>query len=297
MLIKKDIESGEITGRLAVNTLEGAFRSIKTPTQEILKELVQLIKNIRNLEWSEKKVFDFSVKDLSNLGLVHMSRLMYRACVHPVRRMTEFPIRIYGHFCSNESKIITEEWIPYLESEIESSPKREHEEEQHRLVAVTALGKLGHINGLRTLVKVIDGSITTSPMVRSVAVYSLKRVARLNPVLVKPILLAIIDNPAENTLVRIAAVSVIPWAQPSMAQIQKIAMRTWFEPSKQVASFIYSTLKSLAVTEVPELKAVGLKASSILQALKPHHYGAQYSQNYNFAEFVGYLKTATRYQS
>ena len=290
MLIKKEIEKEELTGRQAINTLEGAFRSVRTPTKELLKELIQLIKNLRNLQWNENQTFGSSIKDLYSISMVQMSKLLYRACIHPVRRMTEFPIRIYGHFCSNESSIITEEWIPYLESELESTSGRNVENEQYRLVAITSLGKLGHINGLRSLVNVIDGTITQRPMVRSVAVYSLKRIARLNPVLVKPILLSIIDNPAENTQVRIAAVSVLPWSQPSMAQLQKIAARTWFEPSKQVSSFIYSTLKNLAQTEVPELKAVGQKAQSIIQMIKPVQYGAQFAQNVNFAEFVNYLK-------
>ena len=292
MLIKKDIESNELTGRLAANVLESAFRSIKTPTEDMLKELVQLVKNLKNLNWNEHQILSYRIKDISSLASIHMSKLFYRACIHPVRRMTEFPVRVYGHFCSNESRVITDDWIPHLKSEIESSSSRHQDDQQSRLTAITSLGKLGHINGLHTLVKVIDGRINATPLVRSVAVYSLKRVARLNPVMTKPILLSIIDNPAENTLVRIAAVSVLPWAQPSTAQLQKIAMRTWFEPSRQVAAFIYSTLKSLTTTEVPELKAVGLKASSVIQMAQPHNFGAQYSHNTNFADFVGYLKTA-----
>ena len=292
MLIKKDIESGDLTGRAAINALEGAMRSVRTPTKELLKELVQLVKSVKSLQWDDQKTIGSSIKDLYSVGMVQMSKLLYRACIHPVRRMTEFPIRIYGHFCSNESSIITEEWIPYLESELESTSSRNQEDEHSRLVAIASIGKLGHIKGLHPLVKVIDGTLSKRPMVRSVAVYSLKRIARQNPVVIKPILLSIIDNPAENTQVRIAAVSVLPWAQPSMAQLQKIAVRTWFEPSKQVASFIYSTLKNLAVTEVPELKAVGQKASSLIQMVKPAQYGIQYSHNANYAEFVNYLKTS-----
>ena len=292
MLIKKEIENGELTGRAAINVLEGALRSVRTPTKELLKELVQLIKNIKNLQWNENTTIGTTLKDLQSISTIQMSKLLYRACIHPVRRMTEFPIRIYGHFCSNESSIITEEWIPYLESELESTSSRHQEDDHYRLVSIASLGKLGHIKGLKSLVKVIEGSISKRPMIRSVAVYSLKRIARQNPVLIKPILLSIIDNPAENTQVRIAAVSVLPWSQPSMAQLQKVAIRTWFEPSKQVASFIHSTLKSLVDTEVPELKAVGLKARSIVHMVKPSQYGIQFAQNANFADFVNYLKTS-----
>ena len=292
MLIKQEIESGELTGRAAINVLEGAFRSVRTPTKELLKELVQLIKNLKNLHWNENTTMGTTLKDLYSVSSIQMSKLLYRACIHPVRRMTEFPIRVYGHFCSNESSIITEEWIPYLESELEPTSRNQQDDDHYRLVSIASLGKLGHIKGLQSLVKVIDGSISKRPMIRSVAVYSLKRIAKQNPVLIKPILLSIIDNPAENTQVRIAAVSVLPWSQPSMAQLQKVAIRTWFEPSKQVASFIQSTLKSLVNTEVPELKAVGLKASSIVHMVKPSQYGIQFAQNVNFADFVNYLKTS-----
>jgi hypothetical protein len=292
MLIKKDIENGELSGRTAINVLEGAFRSVRTPTKELLKELVQLVKNLKNLQWNEHKTFGTTLKDLESIGMVQMSKLLYRACINPVRRMTEFPVRIYGHFCSNESSIITEEWIPYLESELESSSSRHQEDDHLRLVAITSLGKLGHIKALHPLIKAIEGKISKRPLVRSVSVYSLKRIAKQNPVLIKPILLSIIDNPAENTQVRIAAVSVLPWSQPSTAQLQTVAIRTWFEPSKQVASFIYSTLKNLAETEVPELKAVGAKASSIISMVKPYQYGAQFSHNINFSDYVKYLKMA-----
>ena len=292
MLIKKDIESGDLQGRSAINALESALRSVRTPTKELLKELVQLVKNLKNMHWDQQNALGSSIKDLYTISTIQMSKLLHRACINPVRRMTEFPVRVYGHFCSNESSIITEDWIPYLESELESTSRRNQEDEHYRLVAISSIGKLGHIKGLQSLVKVIDGRVTKNPMVRSVAVYSLKRLAKLNPVMIKPILLAIIDNPAETTQVRIAAVSVLPWSQPSMAELQKISVRTWFEPSKQVASFIYSTLKNLVDTEVPELKSVGLKASSIIRMVKPFQYGAQFSQNVNFAKFVNYLKTA-----
>ena len=44
--------------------------------------------------------------------------------------------------------------------------------------------------------------------------------------------------------------------------------RTWLEPSKEVASFIYSTLKTLTMTEVPELRLVGEQARGIITLVK-----------------------------
>ena len=62
-------------------------------------------------------------------------------------------------------------------------------------------------------------------MVRSLAVYSLKKVARIQPTVVRPLLLTIIDNVAEAAEVRIAAVAILPWTQPTTAELQKIAVR------------------------------------------------------------------------
>ena len=48
--------------------------------------------------------------------------------------------------------------------------------------------------------------------------------------------------------------------------------RTWLEPSKEVASFIYSTLKTLTMTEVPELRLVGEQARGIITLVRKNYY-------------------------
>merc|ERR1719391_338803 len=95
---------------------------------------------------------------------------------------------------------------------------------------------------------------------RTIAVNALKRVVKMNPTEMRPILMSIIVNPVESAEVRIAAVSILPFSQPTTAELQKLAIRSWMEPSEQVSSFIVSTLRSLSLSQVPELKTVGLKA-------------------------------------
>jgi len=129
-----------------------------------------------------------------------------------------------------------------------------------KLNIVTAIGKLGHLKAVEILKPIIT-NVQYNEMVRSLAIYSLQRVAVLEPAHVKPILMSIIENIAERPEVRIAAVAVLPYAQPTVAELKMVAVRTWLEPSKQVASFIYSTLRSLAVTEVPELKPVDFEST------------------------------------
>ena len=62
------------------------------------------------------------------------------------------------------------------------------------------------------------------------------------------------------------------------------------EPSKEVASFIYSTLKSLTVTDVPELKMVGLQVRGVMSLVKPVVLGVQYAHNLHLSKLVNYLE-------
>merc|ERR1712121_518064 len=209
---------------------------------------------------------------------------------------------VFGVFGTKNSQVLTEKFIPLLVEEIERT-----ESEHVRLSAILALGKTGHLNGLKTLVKQIEliAPITSTPAKMSVvearrviAVNALKRIAKLNPTEVCPILMSVIVNPVESAEVRIAAVSVLPFALPTTSEIQKLAICSWMEPSKQVSAFIVSTIRSLASTQVPELKVVGLKARSVLPLIKDEQYGLQHSHNINYSSFVDYLKVlvSSQYQ-
>merc|ERR1719462_995859 len=55
---------------------------------------------------------------------------------------------------------------------------------------------------------------------RTIAVNALKRVVKMNPTEMRPILMSIIVNPVESAEVRIAAVSVLPFSQPTTAGLQ-----------------------------------------------------------------------------
>merc|ERR1712121_370957 len=201
---------------------------------------------------------------------------------------------VFGVFGTKNSQVLTEKFIPLLVEEIERT-----ESEHVRLSAILALGKIGHLKGLKTLVMEIErivpvtSSATKMSVVearRVIAVNALKRIAKLNPTEIRPILMSIIVNPVESAEVRIAAVSVLPFALPTTTEIQKLAIRSWMEPSKQVSAFIVSTIRSLASTQVPELKVVGLKARSVLPLIKDEQYGLQHSHNINYSSFVDYLK-------
>jgi len=284
MLVVKKVKEGSLPSVLLTKIVSYTIRNVRYPTEELMEELVKMIKS--TVVRSHKQLYVTSMLQLSNL--------FYHAYIHPTTMRNNFPTKVFGVFGTKESPVLTEKFIPFLVEEIERT-----ESEHVRLSAILALGKTGHLEGLKTIVKEIEkivpvtapvSEITVVKARRAIAVNALKRVAKLNPTVIRPILMSIIVNPVESAEVRIAAVSVLPFAQPTTAELQGLAIRTWMEPSEQVTSFIVSTLRSLAYTKVEELKTVGLKARSILSLIKREQHGIQYSHNVNCSSFVEYLR-------
>merc|ERR1712168_1360126 len=284
MLIIKKVKEGSLPVTLLTKIVSHAIRNVRYPTQELMEELVKMIKSTTVR----------SHKQLYTSTLLQLSNLFYHAYIHPTTMRNNFPTKVFGVFGTKESPVLTEKFIPFLVEEIERT-----ESEHVRLSAILALGKTGHLKALKTLVKEIEriapvpapvSKITMVKARRTIAVNALKRLAKLNPTEIRPILMSIIVNPVEAAEVRIAAISVLPFTQPTTAELQGLAVRTWMEPSEQVSAFIVSTLRSLAYTKVEELKTVGLKARSVLYLIKSEQYGIQYSHNINYSSFVEYLR-------
>jgi len=265
MLVIKKIESESLSTPVSIKILSQAIRSVRYPTKQLMGKLVQLVQTIK------------SNKPLFATTLLQLSDLFYNAYINPISKINQFPTKVYGIFGSEQSPVLSEEYIPFLIKELQ-----ENESQYVRLVVVSALGKLGHIKVLEPLLKV-----TQIP--RSVAILSLKRFAQLNPTVVRPILMSVITNPVEHPDVRIAAVSILPYAQPTLSELQKLSVISWFEQSLQVSSFVSSTLRSLAYTEIPELKSVALKSRTVLPLLKPTPIGIQHSHNINLSKAIEYL--------
>merc|ERR1719334_290635 len=292
MLIVKKVQEGSLPVSLLTKLVTVSIRNIRYPTQELMEELVKMIQS--SAVKSNKMLYTSSLLQLSNL--------FYHAYVNPTTMRNNFPTMVFGVFGTKESEVLTGKFIPLLVEEIGRT-----ESEHVRLSAMLALGKTGHLKGLKTLVKEIEhiATVTSTPDLvtvvqarRVIAVNAMKRIAKMNPTEIRPILMSIIVNPVESAEVRIAAVSVLPFALPTTTEIQKLAIRSWMEPSKQVSAFIVSTIRSLASTQVPELKVVGLKARSVLPLIKDEQYGLQHSHNINYSSFVDYLRVlvSSQYQ-
>ena len=283
MFVLRKIQLSEVSPIKASVVIQSAIKNIRTPTKELIREFIKLIRQWKNVNTYEKR-------QLLTSTLFQLSNVFYRAYVNPSTMVSNYPVRIYGIFGTKDSRVLVNEYIPLLK-EMHQEAKQANAKHME-LVVITALGKLGHLDAVKHLTAVVQGINNEEPMVRALALYSTKRVAKRYPTEIKAVLLAIINNPVEHADVRIAALAVLPWAQPSYADLQKIALRSWYDSSNQVSSFARSTFESLLYTEVPELKTVGIKAKGIMHMFKATHYGLQYSKNFHISKFVRYLLTS-----
>ena len=280
VFVLQKIDAAEICFIKATATIQSAIKSIRTPTKELLRKLVDMVK-----QWKDDQ--NLEKKKLLTPTLLQLSNLFYQAYVNPSTMVSNYPVRMYGIFGTNSSDVLVNEYIPLLKQMLESSVS--NPAKFNKAVLIAALGKLGHLDAAKPILEIAQGRNRDQPMIRSLAIYSLKRVAKRNPTVMKPVLLALVNNPVEHADVRIAAIAVLPWAQPSYSDLQKIAVRSWHETSNQVTSFARSTFESLLYTEVPELKPIGMKVKAILPMFKTSYYGIQYAKNVHISDFVGYL--------
>merc|ERR1719394_134979 len=199
-------------------------------------------------------------------------------------------------FCDSKSPFIVRDLIPFLAEKLFASA--EHDT-HHIITYVNALGNLGHDAAALHLLKVIEGQLTRNAYVRSVAVYQLMRAAAAKPANYRPILLDIIDNVAESAEVRMAAITVLPYTRPTSEIWNKLAIRTWFDPSLQVVSYVYTTLKNIA--ELPNhshpYTYIGEKAREALKLAKPQsNLGWETSRNNVIFQFLDNLKASVEPQ-
>ena len=283
LMALKKIDAAEICFIKAATTIQSAMKNIQTPTKELLREF---IKTVRQWKAEARTSGKFA---LITPTLFQLSNLFYRAYVNPSTMVSNYPVRIYGIFGTKNCPVLTDEYIPLLKEMLEESERDVTYAKEMKPALIAAMGKLGHLEAAKPLLKAAQGLNGEEPMLRALAIYSMKRIAKQNPTQIKPLLLAIANNPVDHADVRVAAIAVLPWTQPSYAELQKIAIRSWYETSHQVASFARSTVESLIATEIPELKAVGVKAKAVLHMFRPVAYGLQFSKNIHASQWVRYL--------
>ncbi|CAG0917423.1 unnamed protein product [Notodromas monacha] len=154
------------------------------------------------------------------------------------------------------------------------------------MVIIHALGNTGHPGIIPVLEACITGQICKDTQVRTKAVNALSRAARVAPSKVYKLLRPIYANQKMHYAVRMAAFQVLLKCEPSPVFFTAVATDTWFEPSQQVGSFVYTTLAALANNTVPVYQNASRMAEMALPLCKKYELGAQYSRKIILSNFV-----------
>ena len=278
MLVKELIESHEISPLRAGVAIVTLPHYVRTPTVKLLEQLFELVK-------SPVVSGNELLKANSELAF---ATLVNRACVDG-NRYSRFPIFVYGEFCNSQTSELTSKYIPYLVNQLQSSRN-----DEARVAAILSIGALGHESVISILLPYIEGRTSGStPEQQRMAIYSLYSVTRQHSNVLLPVYSAIVHNPSEDRNVRIAALSMMMYMEPSMVHFQKLATSTWFEKDNEFHKFVFSTLKSLSEIKMAEqpnsntvLYNIAQKARVVLPLAKAVPITITSSVNYFTAEWL-----------
>jgi hypothetical protein len=202
------------------------------PTQSSLEKIYHTIRS--------EKIQQFS--SLRNIATTSFTQVLQQACVSEQRTLT-YPTFVTGEFCNSNSRIINNQWIPYLVGQVASAT-----DSNERNIYLVALGGLIHKNIVRELIPYASGALKIqagqhiTTLNRVLAMYSLANTASAQPNAAIATMTAVFSNPTETTEIRIAAFNCLLRMNPSSAVFQRIASVTQQEPNMD-----YELLKTINI--------------------------------------------------
>ncbi|KAI9559672.1 hypothetical protein GHT06_013677 [Daphnia sinensis] len=266
--LKESILNRRLSKSESLQAISSLPLYVRTPTAELLNELFSMLKATSTFSGSERPIY--------HSAMMSVCQLAHVACVNVSEARTRFPSGLYGEFCQPNDPFITSRLVPLLYKEINGAGSIED-----KMAALTALGEIGHESILSVVLPIIKAKGDYSPLIRTKAVISLHKIAHDSNAKVIQVLSTTFQNPTESSEVRMAAFTLLILANPPAYRWQRIAVSTWFEHSAQVASFVYTTLHSLAsnIEPVENLKELSEKAQIVLPLAKRVPLGLKYSYN------------------
>ena len=201
MFIKDMLEKKEINGEKAVWTVVAMGHYVKTPTTELLRQLVvsllcgfEILSILANISHSflpllfsdpvpnsgqklMKSEAVASNKELRQAAFINFADLFAAACDSPVWARNRFPTNLVIEFCTGKDSVLFSEFMPMLTQWLTESESKGAE----HMMALTALGNLGVEESLPWLLPHIHGNDVDDVARRTRAIFSLQRVMYSNP--------------------------------------------------------------------------------------------------------------------
>ena len=122
-------------------------------------------------------------------------------------------------------------------------------------------------------------------LVRAKAIFALSTLAVQKKEIVGTLLMPIFFNKAEETEVRLAALTLLFVSNPPQAFWSRVALSTWYEPNDQISHFIYTTIASRVANKNPLNREETVRAEAVIALMKPMFWTSHAALNYQKAGF------------
>jgi hypothetical protein len=126
--------------------------------------------------------------------------------------------------------------------------------------------------------------------IRTQAIYALVHMVHVAPQEVYQILLPIYHTTTIPYQLRIAAYAVIIYSQPPIDVLQSIAQKVNQEPMLEVASYVYSSMSTIANLSDPCIKNFTQDVRTVLYTVAPVNTDMTHSKNIHYGMWSEYLK-------
>ncbi|XP_048107993.1 LOW QUALITY PROTEIN: vitellogenin-like [Alosa alosa] len=138
---------------------------------------------------------------------------------------------------------------------------------------VKVLGNAGHPASLKPIMKILPGfgsAAAALPVrVQVDAILALRSIAKREPKLVQPVALQLFMDKALHPELRMVAAVVLFETKPTVALVSTIASVLKKETSMQIVSFVYSYIRSLTRSTVPDYATVAAASNVAIKILSP----------------------------
>jgi hypothetical protein len=296
--LKKLLTEGRLTGSVVRDVL--ALLSLKLDAtiidQEVIEQMLELVQH-------EKLQQDAFTKRAAWLSF---GTLVHKACAHVVYDARVAWKAVEGKYNGQQQPQSTrkterrtdDEEPENLRCPIEFrqriaqqvADKLKSADEEEKILAIKTLGNMGLKETLDELQQVAEDD-STPVYIRTQAIYAIRHIAPGHSDEVLEVLMPIYRQSKNPTQVRIAAFVIILATQPELPAIQEVAQSLNREVDLDVASYVYSSLTTLANSTDPCLKNVTRDIRLALEFASPINADWRHSKGLYKGEFIPALKS------
>ena len=221
---------------------------VKYPTKALLKEIQNVV--VQNLK-NEPVLYNAAVLSLSNL--------IYQACLNRKIQRVQYPVEIYGRFCTPE--VVKNNFLQPFFNELKRGLSESNNEQV--VVYLAALGNIGHpevLPAVQRIVRETDAPTT----VKIYAIFALQRLVNdydgaheaVTPSFIKhdvlPFLEQVIKNRNRKGPVRMAAVTLLVKSEyTTQEQWELIARLSQSDDDEEFKIYTATTIVNIARMKKP----------------------------------------------